>query len=795
MFWAKRIGGPGTDHANSIAIDRDRNVIITGLFHGTVDFDPGPNVFSLSAGVDGNGFITKLDENGEFLWAIKIIGDGFNEVRSVKTDGTNNIIVTGLFEGTADFNPTDGESIQTSHGMEDIFLAKYTPEGELIWAHGIGGPGSDAGRGVTVTLTGQIWVTGHFSETVDFNLIPDDATLTADGMEDIFVATYTNQGNYIRALRIGGDENDEINGIHMDLTGSILLTGTFRGAVDFDPSTFASFLVSEGGDDGFVVKLTPSGTFVWARSFGGVDNDKGIDISADTHGNILVSGFFTGYADFYSGSPDSWAQATGAEDVFVLMLKSNGDFGRIDQIGGMGMDVAYAIAHYQATHFYIAGSFTEKMDADPSADEFALISNGGSDLFLASINVCPTAYASFEATVCDSMLSPDGEEIWTSSGIYLDTIASSIGCDSIITVLLTVNLHNEADITATSCDSYTTPNGQHTWTQSGEYMESFVNRFGCDSLIFYHVTIFHSSETEDTLTACDQYVDPVGNVYTSSGFYSFTISDMNGCDSVILLELTILPHLETERIETACDSLVTPGGVLFASGDYTQTFTGINGCDSIENLHLTIIHSSAGSEAVEACFSYTTPDGSETFDESGTYSFVIPNAAGCDSTVTLDLMILGPDNGIIINDYFLTAQQDSAAYQWIDCTLNTLIPDSIGQSYFPDVSGSYAVIISLNGCVDTTDCVELMLVSSNEPETQSGIRLYPNPTNGDMLIDLHTLRKNVKMEIMDVYGRQLEFVTFQQVKSIPFTFDFPQGIYLFRILADGQQKVIQVVKM
>ncbi|MDZ4747198.1 MAG: T9SS type A sorting domain-containing protein [Saprospiraceae bacterium] len=795
VFWAKRIGGPGMDHANSIAMDREGNVILTGSFHGTADFDPGPNVFPLSAGVDGDAYITKLDENGNFLWAIQITGDGFNEIRSVKTDATNNIFVTGLFEETADFDPTDGVYLQTSRGLEDIFLAKYTPEGQLIWVHGMGGPGADAGRGVTVTLTGQVWMAGHFSESVDFNPKPDEATLTAQGLDDIFVATYTGQGDYIRSLRIGGNENEEVNGIHMDAPGNILLTGMFRGNVDFNPSTFTTFLASQGGDDGFVVKLSPSGIFVWARSFGGEDNDKGIDISTDHQGNILVSGYFRGYADFYSGIADSWAQTSGEEDLFVLSLNANGDFGRMDQISGQGSDAASAIAHYKTTRYYIAGSFTQKIDADPSADVFPLNSNGDDDFLLASINVCPAVYSFFEATACDSLISPDGEAVWTSTGTYLDTLSSSIGCDSIITVVLTINDYDETHVTNASCDSYTTPNGQHTWTQSGEYVESLTNTDGCDSLIIYHLTIYLSSETTDTRTECDQYEDPLGNVYASSGSFLYTIPDMHGCDSVISLELTIVHHSETERTETTCDSLVTPGGVLTASGVYTQIFSGTNGCDSIVNLHLTIIHSSSGSEAVETCFSYTTPDGEETFEDSGIYTFVVPNAAGCDSVVTLDLLIAGPDNSITISDHSLSAQQDSAAYQWMDCILNTLIPDSVGQAYFPTRSGSYAVIVTLNGCVDTSDCVELILVSSNEPDSQSGIRLYPNPTQGDILIALSTLRENVQMEITDVYGRQLELITFQHVHSIPFSFHFPQGIYLFYILADGQRKVIQVVKM
>ena len=795
VFWSERIGGPGMDNANSIAMDQQGNVIVTGSFHGTADFDPGPNVYPLSAGVDGDAFITKLDENGHFLWAIQISGDEFSEIRSVKTDATNTIFVTGLFEGIADFDPTDGVSLHASKGQEDIFLARYTPEGQLMWMNSIGGPGSDAGRGVTVTPAGQVWVSGHFSEAVDFNPNPDEATLTAQGLEDIFVATYTNQGGYIRALRIGGNENEEVNGIHMDASGDILLTGKFRGNVDFNPNTFNDFLASEGGDDGFVVKFSPSGTFIWARSFGGVDTDEGMDISSDNHGNILVSGYFTGYADFYSGTPDSWAQATGEEDIFVLTLNSKGDFARIDQIGGVGSDKGNAIADYQAIRYYIAGSFTQKMDAEPSSDVFTLTSNDADDFFLGSINVCPAVYSFIENTVCDSMISPDGESVWTSSGIYLDTISSALGCDSIVTVDLTVKFHNESHVTSTSCGSYTPPSGQHTWTQSGEYMETLTNTAGCDSLVFYHLTIYPNNETTDRRTECDQYVDPLGNVYTLSGFYLFTIPDVNGCDSVISLELTIVHSSESDHTETACDSLVTPTGVLTTSGDYTLVLTGKNGCDSIVDLHLTIVHSSSGSEAVETCFPYTTPDGEETFDESGTYTYVIPNAAGCDSVVTLDLLIQGPEIGITINSNSLSAQEDNAFYQWMDCTLNTMIPGEVEQTYFPTSNGSYAVIVSDNDCVDTSVCVQFILVSSNEPSSQSGIRLYPNPTQGDILIDLSTVRENVQMEITDVYGRRLEFITYHQVHSIPYTLHYPQGIYLFHILADGQRKVVQVVKM
>ena len=790
VIWAKRVGGPGTDIPNSIALDNDRNLIVTGVFHGTVDFDPGPNSFPLSAGIDGSGFMLKLDENGEFIWAIRLIGDGYSEITSVKTDGTDNIFITGHFEQTADFDPSDGESSLHSKGMQDIFLAKYTPEGQLIWVHGLGGPGSDVGRAVAVTLTGQVWVTGHFAESVDFNPISND-----DGLEDIFVATYTGQGQYIRALRIGGGEDEEINSMYMDPMGSILLTGMFRGVVDFNPSTFTSYLSSYGGDDGFILKLSPSGTFNWARSFGGVDNDKGIDVSADNNGHILVSGYFTGYADFYSGSPDSWAQATGEKDVFVLTLKSNGDFGRMDQIGGVGPDAANAIAHYEANHFYVAGSFTQTMDADPFADDFPLVANGAQDFFLASINICPPVYANMEATVCDSMVSPDGKAVWTSSGVYLDTIPSSVGCDSIITVFLTVNDHDEMDVIVESCNSYTTPSGQNTWTESGEYMEALVNGEGCDSLIYYQLTIYNNSETTDTRTECDQYQDPLGNVYSSSGFYDYTMQDVHGCDSVILLALTIINHVETDLTETACDSLVTPGGVLTVSGEYTQIFTGMNGCDSIVNIDLTILHSTEGSETAERCLSYTTPDGEETFSQSGTYTFVIPNAAGCDSLVTLNLSIIGPDNSMIINDFFLTAHQDSAEYQWIDCDADELIPDAVEQSFFPTVSGTYAAIVTLNGCVDTTACVNLMLTSTSETDLLSNVKLYPNPTFGEIFVDLGTTRDRVKIEITDVYGRQLDYLDVQLVNSIPYTFDFPQGMYLFHILTDGQRKVFQVVKM
>jgi len=244
-----------------------------------------------------------------------------------------------------------------------------------------------------------------------------------------------------------------------------------------------------------------------------------------------------------------------------------------------------------------------------------------------------------EATACDSY-EWDGET-YTESGTYEKTFTASNGCDSVVTLHLTINHPLAEQVEATACDSYEW-NGE-TYTESGTYEKTLTASNGCDSVVTLQLTVNESPTRDFSAVACGSYVWN-NQTYTESGNYTITVPQSNGCDSIITLHLTI-NHPLAEHIEaTACDSYEWNGETYTESGTYDKTFTASNGCDSVVTLHLTINHPQTGLVEVTACDSYEW-DG-DTYTESGTYDKTFTASNGCDSVVTLHLTINHPQTGL-----------------------------------------------------------------------------------------------------------------------------------------------------
>ena len=171
------------------------------------------------------------------------------------------------------------------------------------------------------------------------------------------------------------------------------------------------------------------------------------------------------------------------------------------------------------------------------------------------ITFCSETTETITANVCDSYTSPSGKT-WTTSNTYMDTIANDAGCDSVITVNLTVRDKTTETITANVCDSYTSPSGK-TWTTSNTYLDTIANAAGCDSVITVNLTV--RDKTTETISAnvCDSYTSPSGKTWTT-GTYSDTIANAAGCDSIITFNVfigdTTLPTVITQNITLYLDA-------------------------------------------------------------------------------------------------------------------------------------------------------------------------------------------------------------------------------------------------
>lgn len=183
----KANGGTGEDIAHAVTVDASGNVFTTGFFNGTVDFDPGTGTFNLtSAGFD-DIFISKLDSSGNFIWA-KQIGNTLNDYSySIALDSAVNIYTTGYFRGTTDFDPGPGIHNLTVVGGSDIFICKLDSSGNFIWANGFGSTDYDLGYSIALDAGANVYSTGYFLLTADFDPGPGSYNMTSAGMTDVFI--------------------------------------------------------------------------------------------------------------------------------------------------------------------------------------------------------------------------------------------------------------------------------------------------------------------------------------------------------------------------------------------------------------------------------------------------------------------------------------------------------------------------------------------------------------------------------------------------------------------------------
>lgn len=395
LVWAKKVGANNNDWVYSISNDRLGNVYVVGSFNGTGDFDPGSGTNQLTSAGNDDVFVLKLDPLGNFIFAKSIGGSSNDVAESIYVDQSNNVLIVGEYGGIVDFDSGIGTYSLTSVGNTDVFILKLDAAGNFIFAKSIGGNNFDYGTTIKLDNFGNVYISGSFGDTVDFNPNAGVYNLTTFGSADIFILKLDAIGNFIFAKQLGGSSYESCYSMDVDKNGNIYSTGILTGGVsDFNPGIGVFNLTSNGFgyDDIFLSKLDSYGNFVWAKSIGASLEENCRSIVLDTMGHIYITGQFEGTVDFNPNAGIFNITSIGNKDVFVSMLDTTGNFVWAKNMGGINSaNCGNRIALDYSGNIYTIGIFSNTVDFDPQGSHYNLTANspiGYSDAFIHKIFQC-----------------------------------------------------------------------------------------------------------------------------------------------------------------------------------------------------------------------------------------------------------------------------------------------------------------------------------------------------------------------------------------------------------------------
>lgn len=288
--WAGKINASGLDAIEGIAVDGAGDVYVAGQFGQTVDFDPGPGTFNLTAaGTSADGYVCKLDSSGTFIWARALGGTSNEVIFDIALDSAGNVHTTGYKFGSPDMDPGAGVTVLPGAGERDVFVHKMDSSGNFLWAVQFAGPGLELGRELAVDGPGNVYVTGDFRDTTDFDPGPGVFNLSSGGV-DSFVCKLDANGSFLWAgATAPGGGSDDGRAIALDGAGGVYVAGFFLGAQDLDPGP-GVYTVSPAGTkfNTYVWHLTTNGAIEWAGAYQSANTVFPYEILVDSAGQVFT---------------------------------------------------------------------------------------------------------------------------------------------------------------------------------------------------------------------------------------------------------------------------------------------------------------------------------------------------------------------------------------------------------------------------------------------------------------------------------------------------------------------------
>ncbi len=650
-----------------------------------------------------------------------------------------------------------------------------------------GNVGADEIRDITTDAQGNIYITGSFTDSVDFDPGAGTFYLTtpAGNKPDAFIQKLDANGNFLWAKSFRGTYNDEESGhkIALDDTGNVYLLGRFQRNIFFTYSGYQWPGNATGASitRPFLTKLDSAGNVKWGMGWmHSNQNDYLVatDLKLHQNGSVLVSGYFSGNLDFDPTTDSVIVKSTvGGFDCFLLNISNQGKVGRTEVFGGVqNNDIIRQISVDQIGNVFLLGKFIGTVDFNFGQGTSTFTSNGFFDIFITKLkpNLDYDTTFTFGGPTLDdpfSLFASNG--FIYSVGTFTNTV--DFDPDPINTTNLTSSIGN--DLFVQKLDT------------AGNF--SWVKQFS--GIITGYAQPININETHDSKIFISGML--MGTIdFDPDPAFSYNLTSYGKQDAFIAMLDSSGNFVAASQFGDTDDDIfwsahVTQNNEVLVGGSFQNTIdidpsANTNLVTSIGQkdmffVNLELCTTQEDTMPVLVCNYFVIPGDTVQNTTSGFYTGNYFDVSGCDSTVVFDVFVRNFAVSIVQTIDGLAASNNASnpTYQWLDCSTQQIVPGATSQIFMPPANGQYAVIVSDINCTDTSACFAINNIKVNVNLLAQSIKLFPNPTTG--LLQLESPKPIEKVEVFDVTGR-LMFSRNNPKEKIDLT-ALPKGIYMVKL--------------
>ena len=799
FVWAKQVSNPAAvanEDSKSIEVDSAGNVYIGGSFN-YADFDPDPIaehiLFSTNGGASTDGFLLKLDTDGNFVWVKTFDSTGIVQVIDMEFDTNEDLLLTGRFRNTVDLDPNAGSAPFTSNGNDDIFMAKLSSDGDFIWGQSFGGSTNDYVSTIKKLPSG-IYLGGEFIGTVDLDPSAGVNTFVSLGFSDAFLSKFDTDGNYDYSYVLGGDSTNFENfyDIKEGFNGNLYATGQFSGTTDFDNSAAEALTTSNGNSDNFLLEMTTNGEYLNHWTVGGNNIENNHQLFINNNNEILtIGGFRSPDADFNPFAGEDIIPTTGNYDAYFshYNIFNNGN----DGCGG-----AIAVACGDT----VTGETINDTDSGGNAanDEFFSFTGTGTEQ-LVTISLCSgtdfdTVVRIFEdctlaneIAVNDDSCGLQSELTFLSDGtstyyIMVEGFGSSAGNFTLEVTCEELAVNDECEnalpiacgetVTGTTAnatfDATAPACGGVDITAPGVWYE-FTDNSGL--ITDYTISLCGGTDYDSKLTvysgACGALVCETAND-DSCGLQSEVSFQSDGNTTYYILVHGFLNATGNFTLNVDCTPVPPPNDMIVNAIDVDQV--GFPYTDTAVAMPAATTENGS-------------PAGCDLTGANGVWYKFTTNVDG-----NADATIVSPAGASSVT--FYTASDENATeadLTWVDQNSNQCAPGTSASIFTLANQTYYVFVLNTGGITDITIDASVLGVDENILEDFS---FYPNPTNN--VVNLKAQAAIEKATVFNMLGqRVIEMSNNANTMELNVS-SLATGTYIMKITVSGEVGTYKLIK-